>query len=215
MTHTDWSVSYNQMKVTATRAPENTRGKILQAAFDEFYKNGFQGGSLNRIVDQARTTKGALFHHFKGKKDLGLAVVQELIHPHFMQQWSDPLAHTTDPIADLKRVFRQRAKGAIASGGLVHGCPLNNLALEMSPLDEKFRQSLNKVYFSWRETMAEALARGIKAGKVRKDVSPRKVAAFIVAAQAGMAGTAKNAQDEALLLQTGQALFDYLDSLKP
>jgi hypothetical protein len=42
-----------------------------------------------------------------------------------------------------------------------------------------------------------------------------KVAAFIVAAQAGMAGTAKNTQDEALLLQTGQALFDYLDSLKP
>jgi len=50
---------------------------------------------------------------------------------------------------------------------------------------------------------------------VRRDVSPRKVAAFIVAAQAGMAGTAKNAQDEELLLQTSQALFDYLDSLKP
>ena len=48
--------------------------------------------------------------------------------------------------------------------------------------------------------------RGIKAGKVRKDVSPRKVAAFIVAAQAGMAGTAKNTQDEELLLQTGHAL---------
>jgi hypothetical protein len=30
-----------------------------------------------------------------------------------------------------------------------------------------------------------------------------------------MAGTAKNAQDEELLLRTGQALFDYLDSLKP
>jgi hypothetical protein len=33
--------------------------------------------------------------------------------------------------------------------------------------------------------------------------------------QAGMAGTAKNAQDEELLLQTSHALFDYLDSLKP
>src|SRR5213080_3862919 len=83
------------MKTTAKRSPENTRGKILQAAFDEFYKNGFQGGSLNRIVDEARTTKGALFHHFKGKKDLGYAVVREVIHPHFKQQWSDPLAHST------------------------------------------------------------------------------------------------------------------------
>jgi TetR/AcrR family transcriptional regulator, transcriptional repressor for nem operon len=203
------------MKAIATRAPENTRGKILQAAFHEFYKNGFQGGSINHIVADAGTTKGALFHHFKGKKDLGYAVVREVIHPHFEQQWSDPLAHSTDPITDLKRIFRQCAKRAIANGGLVHGCPVNNLAQEMSPLDVKFRKSLEKIYVAWRETVAAAFARGIKAGKVRKDVSPRKVAALIVAAQAGMAGTAKNAQDEALLLQTGQALFDYLDSLKP
>ncbi len=203
------------MKTTAKRSPEDTRQRILDAAFDEFYKNGFQGGSLNRIVVEARTTKGAVFHHFKGKKDLGYAVVREVIHPRFNQQWSDPLANSTDPITDLKRIFRQGAKRKIADGGLVHGCPLNNLAQEMSPLDEKFRQSLEKIYVAWRETVAAAFARGIKAGKVRKDVSPRKVAAFIVAAQGGMAGTAKNSQNEELLLQTGQALFDYLDSLKP
>ena len=203
------------MKATNTRTPENTRGKILQAAFNEFYKNGFQGGSLNRIVDEAGTTKGAVFHHFKGKKDLGYAVVREVIHPRFKQQWSDPLANSTDPITDLKRIFRQGAKRAVANGGLVHGCPLNNLAQEMSPLDVKFRKSLENTYVAWRETVSAAFARGIKAGKVRKDVSPRKVAAFIVAAQAGMAGTAKNSQDEELLLQTSQALFDYLDSLKP
>src|SRR5262245_3904763 len=165
------------MKATATRAPENTRGKILQAAFEEFYKNGFQGGSLNRIVDGAGTTKGALFHHFKGKKDLGHAVVREVIHPHFKQQWSDPLANSTDPITDLKRIFRQCAKREIADGGLVHGCPLNNLAQEMSPLDEKFRQSLEKIYFGWRETVAAALARGNKAGQGRRDGSPRTGAA--------------------------------------
>jgi hypothetical protein len=34
-------------------------------------------------------------------------------------------------------------------------------------------------------------------------------------AGSGHGGTAKNAQDEALLLETSQALFDYLDSLKP
>src|SRR5262249_55449092 len=160
------------MKATATRTPENTRQRILDAAFDEFYQNGFQGGSLNRIVDDARTTKGALFHHFKGKKHLGQAVVRGGIHPQFKQQWADPLANSTDPITDLKRIFRHCAKRAIADGGLVHGCPLNNLAQEMSPLDEKFRQSLEKIYLAWRETMAAAFARGIKAGKVRKDVSP-------------------------------------------
>src|SRR6266436_4148023 len=175
------------MRVTTNRSPENTRQRILDAAFDEFYKNGFQGGSLNRIVVEARTTKGAVFHHFKGKKDLGYAVVREVIHPRFNQQWSDPLAHSTDPITDLKRIFRQCLKKEI---GLTHGCPLNNLAQEMSPLDERFRQSLEKIYTIWRKSLAAAFVRGIKAGKVRKGVSPNKVAAFVVAAQAGMIGTA-------------------------
>src|SRR5438874_13071214 len=196
------------MRETTNRSPENTRQRILDAAFDEFYKNGFQGGSLNRIVVEARTTKGAVFHHFKGKKDLGVAVVREVIQPDFKQQWSDPLAHSSDPITDLKRIFRQCANTKIADGGLVYGCPLNNLAQEMSPLDEKFRQSLEKVYVAWRETMAAAFARGIKAGKVRRDVSPPKVAAFIAAAKAGMAGKAKSTQDEALLLIKSPAFYD-------
>ena len=71
----------SKSRATATmRAPEATRGKILNAAFLEFYKHGFQGGSLNHIVEMAGTTKGALFHHFpRGKQQLGYAVVDEVI----------------------------------------------------------------------------------------------------------------------------------------
>lgn len=184
----------------------------MEAAFEEFYKNGFQGGSLNRIVEGAGTTKGALFHHFRGKNDLGYAVVREVIQPHLKEEWSDPLAHSSDPITDLKHTFRQCLSKKI---GLTHGCPLNNLAQEMSPLDERFRQSLEKIYTMWRKSLAAAFVRGIKAGNVRRDVAANKVAAFIVAAQAGMIGTAKNAQNQGLLKQTSQALFDYLDSLRP
>jgi TetR/AcrR family transcriptional repressor of nem operon len=203
------------MKSTVIKNSERTRRQILDAAFNEFYKNGFQGSSINRIVDEAGTTKGALFHHFRGKNDLGYTVVREVIYPHLKERWADPLANSTDPITDLKRLFRQCMKEEIANGRIVQGCPLNNLAQEMSPLDEKFRKSLEQIYVSWRESLAAAFARGIKAGTVRKGVSPAKVAAFIVAAQAGIVGTAKNAQDETLLLQTSQALFDYLDTLRP
>ena len=203
------------MKATLSRTPELTRRKILEAAFDEFYKNGFQGGCISRIVDEAGTTKGALFHHFKGKNDLGYAVVREIISPQLKDEWTDPVSHSDDPIKDLKRLFRECFSKESADGNLAFGCPLNNLALEMSPLDEKFRTTLEGIYVSWRESLANAFARGIKAGTVRKDVAPRKVASFIVAVQAGIIGTAKNAQDKALLMQSMQAFFDYLDSLKP
>jgi TetR/AcrR family transcriptional repressor of nem operon len=197
------------------RAPEATRQKILQAAFAEFYRQSFQGGSLNHIVEEAGITKGALFHHFAGKQELGYAVVDEIIGPLLKKRWLDPLTGSTNPIADLKRAFRQFVKEDIESGAWLQGCPLNNLAQEMSPLDEGFRKRIDKLYARWRKCFAAAFADGIAAHKVRKGASPRNVAALVVAAQMGIWGTAKNSQSKELALQAAEALCGYLDDLKP
>jgi TetR/AcrR family transcriptional repressor of nem operon len=203
------------MSSTTTRAPGSTRRKILEAAFDEFYKNGFQGGSINRIVDKAGTTKGALFHHFQDKNNLGYAVVEEIVFSNIKERWLDPLADSIDPIATVRKAMRQFAKEENANGRLLQGCPLNNLAQEMSPLNEGFRRRLEKIYSAWREALEAALARGIKAGTVRKGISPRKVAALLVAALEGIIGTAKNSQSMELFERAGEGLFDYLDALRP
>jgi len=203
------------MNATPAKLPKDMRGRILTAAFEEFYRNGFQGGSLNQIVAEAGATKGALFHHFGSKMVLGYAVVEEVIAPHMKARWLDPMVQSIDPVTDLKRTLARFMKDEVESGRLVQGCPLNNLAQEMSPLDEGFRRRIEEVYGAWRECLEAAFARGIKASKVRKDISPRNVAAFVVAAQAGIIGTAKNSQSEELMKQAGAAFFGYLDSLKP
>jgi TetR/AcrR family transcriptional regulator, transcriptional repressor for nem operon len=198
-----------------TRAPEATRHKILMAAFAEFYRHGFQGGSLNHIVEAAGATKGALFHHFAGKQELGYAVLDEITGPILHQRWLAPLANSHDPIAEMKRLFRQFVKEDIESGHFVQGCPLNNMAQEMSPLDEGFRRRIDRLYASWRKCYADALAQGIKSGKVRKNVKPEDAAALIVAAQMGIWGTGKSSRSRELMAQAGEAVCAYLDSLKP
>ncbi|MBC7928340.1 MAG: TetR/AcrR family transcriptional regulator [Bryobacteraceae bacterium] len=205
------------MKATTTgaRAPSVTRSRIITAAFAEFYRNGFQGGSLNHIIEAAGTTKGGLFHHFSSKQELGYAVLDEIIEPLLRERWLDPLKDSTNPIFDLKRAFRQFIKQDIEKGAYVQGCPLNNLAQEMSPLDEGFRARIESLYATWRNCVATALADGTKAGKVRKEVSPRNAATLVVASQMGIWGTAKNSQSKELMIQAGEALCDYLDSLKP
>jgi TetR/AcrR family transcriptional regulator, transcriptional repressor for nem operon len=68
--------------ILATKKTGSLRQKILDAAFAEFYRNGFQAGRLNHILAVAAVTKGALFHHFpRGKQELGYAVVDEIIEP--------------------------------------------------------------------------------------------------------------------------------------
>ncbi|MEO5816332.1 MAG: TetR/AcrR family transcriptional regulator [Gemmatimonadaceae bacterium] len=200
-------------KTLTPKAADTTRQKLLWAAFAEFYRNGFQGGSLNQIVEAAGSTKGAIFHHFAGKQDLGYAVVDEIIEPLLMERWLAPLKGSTDPIADLKASFRKFVKEDIDNGAWIQGCPLNNLAQEMSPLDDGFRSRIDKLYTAWRKGFATALTDGVKAGTVRKDITPRAVAAMLVAGQMGIWGTGKSSQSKAVMTQAADAMCDYLDSL--
>lgn len=198
-----------------TRAPQNTRQKILQTAHLEFYRNGFQGGSLNRIIEDAGVTKGALFHHYDGKQALGFAVIEEIVAPQIGNVWIKPLSKSIDPVLDVQGIVRGVMRHKCEGSGLAHGCPLNNLAQEMSPLDEGFRRRIEKIYDAWRESVEAVFARGLKAGRVRKGVAPRQVASFVVAAITGIIGTAKNAQSEELMMEAGEALIQYLESLLP
>ena len=200
---------------THIRAPEATRRKILEAAFWEFYAQGFQGGSLNHIVESAGTTKGALFHHFDGKQELGYAVVDEIIGPLLLTRWLDPVVDSADPVADIQRAFRRIVEEDICSGHWLQGCPLNNLAQEMSPLDQGFHVRINQLYDTWRERYAAALERGIAAGRVKADVRPKHVAALIVAAQMGIWGTGKSSRSKDVMRLATDGVCDYLDSLRP
>ncbi len=197
----------------ATANAEKTRRRILDTAFTEFYHNGFQGGSINRIVTDASITKGALFHHFKGKNELGCKVIDEKIRPVVEEHWIQPLAESIDPINDIKSLLDQHRPANKEE--LCQGCPLNNLAQEMSPLDEGFRERINAIYDDWRASFAQALTRGIKSGKVRSDVIPEQSAAFIIASMAGIIGTAKTAQSVELLQTCAAGLRQYLDTLAP
>jgi AcrR family transcriptional regulator len=167
---------------------------------------------LNQIVEKAGITKGALFHHFKGKDDLGLTIIEELLRPSVEKGWLEPLRQTSDPVSEIIAFVRHSMRED--KKHLCQGCPLNNLAQEMSPLNEDFRRAINEIYCDWRAGIADAFSRGIKSKTVRKQVSPEKTAAFIVASLAGIIGSAKNAQCMNLLTTAGEGLIDYLESLR-
>jgi TetR/AcrR family transcriptional regulator, transcriptional repressor for nem operon len=197
------------------KAPEATRRRLLEAGFAEFYANGFQGGSLNHIVETAGTTKGALFHHFSGKQQLGYAVLDDVIGPLLLARWLDPLADSTDPLGDIQRAFRRYVEEDVANGHWLQGCPLNNMAQEMSPLDEGFQQRINRLYDAWREQYAAALERGMQSGTVRPGISARNFAASIVAAQMGIWGSGKSSRSTDVMRQAADGVCDYLESLRP
>jgi hypothetical protein len=85
----------------------------------------------------------------------------------------------------------------------------------MSPLDEGFHQRIDRLYDTWRERYAAALERGVQAGTVRPTISPRNVAALIVAAQMGIWGSGKSSRSTEVMREATDGVCDYLESLRP
>ncbi|HET7623191.1 MAG TPA: TetR family transcriptional regulator C-terminal domain-containing protein [Gemmatimonadaceae bacterium] len=197
-----------------TREPGQTRQKILGSAFHEIYRRGFQAASLDGIVADAGVTKGALYHHFPDKASLGYAVVDDVIRGHLLARWLGPLeGHDADPLTALQNAFRARAK-EVQPHEAELGCPLNNLAQEMSPLDEEFRARIEAVFDQWRAGFADALERAKTAGTVREDVDSQQVATFLVAAAEGSFGLAKNARSLEMFRSNMEMLARYLETLR-
>jgi TetR/AcrR family transcriptional repressor of nem operon len=197
------------------RAPDVTRSKLLHAALEEIHRHGFQAASLDTILERAGVTKGALYHHFPDKAALGYAVVDELMKGFLLERWLTVLeASPADPLSALQQTLRHRA-ASLTPREIELGCPLNNLAQEMSPLDEQFRRRIDATFEAWRDGFARALGRAQERGTVRPDVDPRKVAAFAVAAVEGSFGLAKSAGSRAMLRSNLELLAAYLDTLRP
>ena len=187
--HTDRYV----MSSMSLKQPDITRDKILDAAFQEIHRHGFQSASLSNILASTELTKGALYHHFPTKNDLGHAVIDEIIRSGLDAMVLAPLRESDDPIETLLEIIQRKSERTTLES-VILGCPLNNLAQEMSPLDEDFKQRLNSILTEWHNTFADALKRAQKQGKVRKDVDCRAAALFLVSAWEGCVGVAKNLQ---------------------
>jgi TetR/AcrR family transcriptional repressor of nem operon len=175
-----------------SRDPERTRERLLQAAFREVHRSGFQSASIDAILAATNVTKGALYYHFESKEALGYAVVEEKIAKLTRDRWLRPMRSEGEPIDILIGVVRRIPAGP---QDVRAGCPLLLLAQEMSPLDEQFRKRLERIFLDWQEGVATLLRKGKSQGTVRRDLNPDEAANFLIATVEGYATLAKNAQD--------------------
>jgi TetR/AcrR family transcriptional regulator, transcriptional repressor for nem operon len=141
------------------RNPECTRNRLLQAAFQEVFRYGFQSAGIDAILAATNVTRGALYYHFENKEDLGYAVIEEIVAKLTHDRWLLPLQRGSDkgPVDTLIGTVRAVPR---RPGDIRRGCPLVNLAQEMSQLDEEFRKRLERIFQAWQAGIAMTLWRG-------------------------------------------------------
>jgi TetR/AcrR family transcriptional repressor of nem operon len=197
-----------------TRNPDQTRERILQAAYEEIHRNGFRSASVDQILAETGLTKGALYHHFPNKAALGYAVVDEVIRAEVEGIWIDPIDRAENPLDGLRGVFESFSPKDMRTVCTI-GCPLNNLAQEMSPIDEEFRRRIQGVYAVWHRGIASRLEKGKTGGHVRLDLDCAQAATFLIATIEGATGLAKNSQDPQVLLACTWGIFQFIELMRP
>jgi TetR/AcrR family transcriptional repressor of nem operon len=127
-----------------------TREKILQAAARLFALKGYHDAKLEEVLDTAQVTKGAFFHHFRDREDLGFAVLDW--HMDQRRQLLDaieqalPLAEKAGPLQQVFRRLDAIQEMVRRRAGRKGGCIIGNLSTALSDCHDGFRNRLAECF---------------------------------------------------------------------
>lgn len=136
------------------RAP--TRDRIVMAAVELFWLQGYEATSLAEIMEKAAVNSGSLYYFFKTKEALLLAVLdwylanldREVIEPAFAQT-ADPL----ERVFAILHGYRMGLKITECTGG----CPIGNLSIEIGDHIPAARDKIRQNFENWRERVERCL----------------------------------------------------------
>jgi AcrR family transcriptional regulator len=189
--------------------PEGVRARVLDAAAALFQAQGYHATGMREVIEKTGLSPGAFHHHFPTKESLAIAVIAERVAPAVRESWIDPIRRATHLRQGVAGVFAEIIRG-LDERGKVSGCPLNNLAMELSLTNARMRDELRCIFAEWQDALAARIAQSPR-GKQLSPQQRRAAASFIVASYSGAMNLAKAAQDAAPLKAMQRTLSQWLD----
>lgn len=88
----------------AKKNPRNTRGKIVSAAWQLFYEQGYENTTVEEIIETSQTSRGSFYHYFDGKDAL-LSTLSDLFDEKYeaLQETMSPAMSTMEKLFFLNQ----------------------------------------------------------------------------------------------------------------
>lgn len=192
---------------------EQTQQLIIDTSFQLFYRDGFKSTSINQIMKATSLTKGAFYHHFKDKKEIGVAVINKIIFDRIHKNMILPLQKEGDAIEILKDIFSNKIR-AFTNYEKGKGCPANNLINEIGSTEDGYQSALRTIIDQWTLAIERVIEKEKEKGSVKKNTDSKAVATFLVSAFEGVRGLRKLYHNDIILDQYLVGVTSYLDQLK-
>ena len=163
----------------------DTRTRILSSARELFHSRSYTDVGIKEICDSAQVQKGSFYHFFPSKRELTLAVIDELLVEFKQRIYAEAFDPFLAPMSRFRKlaelVYRFQKETADSTGHIL-GCPFGNIALEMSTQDEVLRRKVEAIFSQmeglFRKTLSAAVVQG-EIGDIDIDATASAMIAYI------------------------------------
>jgi AcrR family transcriptional regulator len=190
----------------------NTKELILDKAFLLFYENGFANTSVDKIMEATKLTKGAFYHHFKSKKEIGIAVITERIRIRIVENMIEPLRKVDNPRDLLIDLFTHRIN-SFSDFEKRNGCPANNFINEIGDSEIAYQLALRSIIEEWKGALIHFIEKGKQTGAFSNEIVSSSVAVYLISAFEGIRGIRKVYHEDSILDAYLDALKHYINQL--
>ena len=188
---------------TAQHKPSDalrSRSALLESAARELSRYGYGNVTLERVASEAGYTRGALYHQFKDKEELALAVL-DWVDETWRQEVGPLVDEESDPAIALIALARGHAvycRRDVARVAIA-------LRLEFSGQDHPVGRHLEKVSAGLLKRCTRLISQGRRLGTIPAGPPARVVAlAFIGAMEGAVIELAGQAPHDVLLVAGGR-----------
>ncbi|EPR65307.1 Transcriptional regulator, TetR family [Cyclobacterium qasimii M12-11B] len=185
----------------------------MHEAFKLFYENGFKATSINDVMKAAKMTKGAFYHHYKSKEQLGLEVIELKIQKRVYNAMVLPLNGTGNAMEILENTFLNRIK-SFPFYDKQQGCPMNNFINEIGNYEISYQLALKSIVEKWKKALVILIEKGKEQNAIKKEIPSEAVAVYLISAFEGIRGIRKLYDNDVILDQYISGLSVYLNQLK-
>lgn len=160
---------------------EETHQRILKAAAERFAQQGYDATGVAEICEQARVTKGAFYHHFPGKQDLFLELLESWL-AGLDSQLAAVRAEAQSVPEALRDIIERAAPALEIARGQV---PLFLEFWSKASRDPVVWQATIAPYRRYRRLIAGLIGQGIAEGSLRP-VNTENAAHLLLSVAVGM-----------------------------
>jgi TetR/AcrR family transcriptional repressor of nem operon len=193
-----------------------TRERILDAAQTLVLRQGFSATTVDAVIGELGITKGAFFHHFPSKGDLGLALVERYASRDLadLEQYlerADRLSR--DPLQRLLLFVGLLAEDADAFVGEDPGCLYGSYVYEQQLFGDAVRDVVAGAARSWRAALAERIRQIAAERPPRLAVDPESLADTVLTAFEGAYVLSRATGEPGILREQLGHVRNYLELL--